>query len=129
MPVRRLSFRPPDHVRDPLGALETWPPFPATHRACRIHYPMMRRRFASLSFGHLGQILLVATGFFVLTLGEARPLQNVGGLTAGAMIAAAFATFVVCPLLARRRHYAPIPAPVDEPSRANETSQGAPTSS
>ena len=59
--------------------------------------------------------VMVAIGFFVLTLGEARPLKNVGGLTAAAMIAAALATFVVTPLLARRRHYAPVPAPVDEP--------------
>lgn len=55
--------------------------------------------------------VMVAAGFFVLTLGEARPLQNVGGLTAGAMLAAAIATFIVTPLLARRRHYAPIPQP------------------
>ena len=59
--------------------------------------------------------LMVGIGFFVLTLGEARPLQNVGGLTAFAMLAAAFSTFVVCPLLARRRHYAPTPQPVEEP--------------
>ncbi len=58
--------------------------------------------------------MMVAVGFFVLTLGEARPLQNVGGLTAIAMVAAAVATFVVTPVLARRHHYAPVPAPVDE---------------
>jgi predicted RND superfamily exporter protein len=57
---------------------------------------------------------MVAVGFFVLTLGEARPLQNVGGLTAIAMLVAALATFVICPLLARRRHYAPTPAPPAE---------------
>ena len=50
--------------------------------------------------------IMVAAGFFVLTLGDARPLQNVGGLTAAAMIAAAFATFLVIPLLARRTRYA-----------------------
>ena len=33
--------------------------------------------------------LTVSAGFFVLTLGEARPLQNVGGLTASAMLCAA----------------------------------------
>lgn len=60
--------------------------------------------------------VMVGAGFFVLTLGEARPLQNVGGLTAGAMIAAAITTFVICPLLARKRHYAPIPAPSEEPA-------------
>ena len=48
---------------------------------------------------------MVAGGFVVLTMGEARPLQNVGGLTAAAMLAAAFATFVAVPLLARKRTY------------------------
>jgi uncharacterized membrane protein YdfJ with MMPL/SSD domain len=49
--------------------------------------------------------LMVAAGFFVLTLGEARPLQNVGGLTSTAMITAALATFIALPVLARRRNY------------------------
>lgn len=49
--------------------------------------------------------LMVATGFGVLTMGEAKPLQNVGGLTAVAMIVAAGATFVAIPVLARRAHY------------------------
>jgi predicted RND superfamily exporter protein len=49
--------------------------------------------------------LMVAAGFFVLTLGEARPLQNVGGLTSAAMITAALATFIALPVLARRRSY------------------------
>jgi predicted RND superfamily exporter protein len=49
--------------------------------------------------------LMVGAGFFVLTLGEAKPLKNVGGLTATAMIAAALATFVALPVLARRRSY------------------------
>lgn len=52
--------------------------------------------------------LMVAIGFFVLTLGDARPLQNVGGLTAIAMVGAAIATFTLCPLLARRSRYAPV---------------------
>ena len=50
---------------------------------------------------------MMAVGFFVLTLGDARPLKNVGGLTAAAMIAASIATFIVCPLLARKHRYAP----------------------
>lgn len=50
--------------------------------------------------------VMVAAGFFVLTLGDARPLKNVGGLTATAMIVAALATFVVIPLFAHRRTYA-----------------------
>ena len=51
--------------------------------------------------------LTVSAGFFVLTLGEARPLQNVGGLTASAMICAALITFLAVPALARRLSYAP----------------------
>lgn len=49
--------------------------------------------------------LMVAAGFFVLTLGEARPLQNVGGLTAAAMIVAAVVTFALIPALARKNKY------------------------
>jgi predicted RND superfamily exporter protein len=49
--------------------------------------------------------IMVCVGFFVLTLGEARPLQNVGSLTATAMIVAALATFVCIPVLARKRVY------------------------
>jgi len=50
--------------------------------------------------------IMVSVGFFVLTLGEARPLKNVGGLTAAAMIVASMATFLVIPVLAKRRAYA-----------------------
>jgi uncharacterized protein len=49
--------------------------------------------------------VMVAAGFLVLTQGQARPLQSVGGLTAAAMITAAIATFVVLPALARKRRY------------------------
>ncbi len=49
--------------------------------------------------------VMVSAGFFVLTLGEARPLKTVGGLTGAAMLVAALATCVVIPALARRRHY------------------------
>jgi predicted RND superfamily exporter protein len=49
--------------------------------------------------------IMVAGGFLVLTTGEARPLQNVGGLTATAMLAAALATFAAVPVLARKRRY------------------------
>ncbi|MEZ4444165.1 MAG: MMPL family transporter [Polyangiaceae bacterium] len=49
--------------------------------------------------------IMVAAGFFVLTLGEAKPLENVGGLTSAAMICAALATFVALPALARRERY------------------------
>jgi len=49
--------------------------------------------------------IMVAVGFFVLTLGEARPLKNVGGLTATAMLVAALATFLAIPVLARKRRY------------------------
>lgn len=50
--------------------------------------------------------VMVSAGFFVLTLGEARPLKTVGGLTGAAMLVAALATFVVVPALARRTSYA-----------------------
>ena len=50
--------------------------------------------------------LTVGAGFFVLTLGQAKPLKNVGGLTAAAMVAAAVMTFVAIPVLARKRRYA-----------------------
>jgi predicted RND superfamily exporter protein len=49
--------------------------------------------------------LMVAGGFVVLTMGEARPLQNVGGLTAAAMMVAALATFAAIPAFARKRAY------------------------
>ncbi len=48
---------------------------------------------------------MVAAGFYVLTLGDARPLQNVGLLTASAMLVAAATTFVAIPVLARKRSY------------------------
>ena len=48
---------------------------------------------------------MVAAGFYMLTLGQARPLQNVGMLTASAMIIAAMTTFVAIPVLARKRSY------------------------
>lgn len=49
--------------------------------------------------------LVVSAGFLVLTMGEARPLQNMGGLTATAMMVAALTTFAAIPVLARRRAY------------------------
>ncbi|MEZ4294423.1 MAG: MMPL family transporter [Polyangiaceae bacterium] len=49
--------------------------------------------------------LMVACGFCVLTLGEAKPLQNVGGLTAAAMVLSAFATFLIIPAFARKHRY------------------------
>jgi len=49
--------------------------------------------------------LMVAAGFYVLTLGDAKPLQNVGGLTAAAMVVAALATFVAIPVLAKRSDF------------------------
>jgi hypothetical protein len=48
---------------------------------------------------------MVAAGFFVLTLGQARPLQLIGGLTATAMIVAGLSTFLTLPLLARQPSY------------------------
>jgi hypothetical protein len=48
---------------------------------------------------------MVAAGFFILTLGDAKPLQNVGGLTSAAMLVAAVATFMAIPVLARKADY------------------------
>ena len=45
---------------------------------------------------------MVAAGFYVLTLGEAKALQNVGWLTCTAMLVASVATFVTIPALARK---------------------------
>jgi predicted RND superfamily exporter protein len=59
----------------------------------------------------------MAAGFFVLTLGEARPLRNVGGLTSAGMLLSALSTFLVLPVLARRRSYFPNAA---EPDPADE---------
>ena len=63
--------------------------------------------------------IMVAAGFFVLTLGEAKPLQNVGSLTAAAMLIAGAATFVVVPVLARRDRYTGayvVPRPEGDPT-------------
>ncbi len=49
--------------------------------------------------------IMIFCGFFVLTLGEAVPLQNVGGLTAAAMLVAALVTFFIIPMCARRHCY------------------------
>lgn len=49
--------------------------------------------------------IMVCIGFFVLTLGDAKPLQQVGGLTAAAMLTAALATFLIIPVLARKHRY------------------------
>jgi len=59
--------------------------------------------------------LMVACGFSVLTLGEAKPLQNVGGLTAAAMVLSAFATFFIVPAFAQKRRYGGRPRMPDPP--------------
>jgi predicted RND superfamily exporter protein len=64
-----------------------------------------RRAAETTAQGIWTNALVVAAGFAVLTIGEARPLQNVGTLTAIAMLVAALATFIVIPALARRRSY------------------------
>jgi len=69
--------------------------------------------------------LMVAGGFVVLTMGEARPLQNVGGLTAAAMMVAALATFVAIPVLARKRAYDARPRIAELLSSSHEA-EGAP---
>jgi predicted RND superfamily exporter protein len=72
-----------------------------------VHFLVSWRRSGSLAIAveRTGpavwtNALMVAAGFFVLTLGEARPLQNVGGLTSAAMLVAALATFLSIPMLA-----------------------------
>ena len=69
--------------------------------------------------------LMVAGGFVVLTMGEARPLQNVGGLTAAAMMVAALATFVTVPVLARKRAYDTRPR-IAELLTSSDEAEGAP---
>lgn len=69
----------------------------------------IRRAIDDSGFAIWTNALMVAAGFFVLTLGEARPLRNVGSLTAGGMLISAVATFVVIPVLANRKRYAAAP--------------------
>ncbi len=45
------------------------------------------------------------TGFFVLAMGEAKPLQNVSSLKAAAMLVGALASLFIVPLLARKTVY------------------------
>lgn len=82
------------------------------------------RAARSTAVGIWTNAIMVAAGFFVLTLGQARPLQNVGMLTATAMLIAAMTTFVAIPVLARRRSYSgraaieAMEAPCDRPPAA-----------
>jgi uncharacterized protein len=69
--------------------------------------------------------LMVAGGFVVLTMGQARPLQNVGGLTAAAMMVAALATFAAIPVLARKRCYDTRPR-IAEILPSSDTAEGTP---
>jgi predicted RND superfamily exporter protein len=70
--------------------------------------------------------IMVCVGFFVLTLGEARPLQNVGSLTAAAMIVAALATFICIPVLARKRIYRQQAYVLEENAVERRAGEGAP---
>jgi predicted RND superfamily exporter protein len=82
-----------------------------------------RNRSLAIAIEHSGpaiwtNALMVAAGFFVLTLGEARPLQNVGGLTAAAMLVAALSTFLSIPMLGAflgGRGLQPVAEPVTVP--------------
>lgn len=65
----------------------------------------IRRAVEDSGFAIWTNAIMVAAGFFVLTLGDARPLRNVGSLTAAGMIISALATFVVIPVLANKRRY------------------------
>lgn len=67
--------------------------------------------------------MMVGAGFFILTLGEAKTLENVGGLTAAAMLTAALATFVCVPVFSRRgpalvEAAAPASAPEGAPQKS-----------
>ena len=64
---------------------------------------------------------MVAAGFFILTLGDAKPLQNVGGLTSAAMVVAAVATFLAIPLLANRSDYGALLADSSAADPSKET--------
>jgi hypothetical protein len=72
---------------------------------------------------------MVAAGFFVLTLGQARPLKLVGGLVSAAMLIAAFATYFAIPVLARRAFYrresGAIVAATEAPAEVAESHSGA----
>ena len=97
-----------------LHLLAAWKSGPVTSRDDPVTREDLRKSatYASFLVGRAiwTNALMVAGGFVVLTMGEARPLQNVGGLTAAAMMAAALATFVVVPALARKRSYDTRPA-------------------
>jgi hypothetical protein len=67
---------------------------------------------------------MVAGGFVVLTMGEAKPLQNVGGLTAAAMMVAALATFAAIPVFARKRAYDERPRIAEILSSSDAASEG-----
>jgi hypothetical protein len=77
-----------------------------------------RAAMATAGPGVLTNTLMVASGFFVLTLGEARPLRNVGALIAVAIVVAAVSTLLLIPALARKHRYGfrarPRPEPADE---------------
>jgi predicted RND superfamily exporter protein len=68
----------------------------------------IRRAVEETSHGIWTNAIMVAAGFWVLTLGDARPLQNVGSLTATAMVAAAVCTFIVIPMFAGKRRYSSV---------------------
>ncbi len=63
--------------------------------------------------------LAMFVGFFVLTLGDAKPLQNVVALKATAMVVGAAASFLLVPVLARRKSY-PL---LNEAAEADESSE------
>ncbi|MGC6516290.1 MAG: efflux RND transporter permease subunit [Myxococcota bacterium] len=64
-----------------------------------------RHAVEETSHGIWTNAVMVAAGFFVLTLGDAKPLRNVGLLTSSAMLIAALSTFSLIPLLAAARAY------------------------
>jgi predicted RND superfamily exporter protein len=107
-----------------LHLLAAWKGPPGEGRATEADL----RKAASYSSFLVGRAiwtnaLMVAGGFVVLTMGEARPLQNVGGLTAAAMMVAALATFVAVPVLAKKRTYDARPR-IDELISSSDEAEG-----
>lgn len=85
------------HLLAGYGAADKEAPFGAATPASRAAY--------SVGPAIWTNALTIAVGYSVLTLGEAKPLQNVGALTAAAMVVAAAATFFLLPLLAGKRRF------------------------
>ena len=74
----------------------------ASHGVSSDDSGLRRSSLDMASAAIISNALGVAVGFVVLGFAESRPLQNLGRLTALAMVVAGLATFVVVPMLWRR---------------------------